>query len=78
MNTADYLYIALSVYFIVFGLLGTNMIVIWITMLLKVKVYDLEYLYGRTAARIVYILLGIGVLVYRFVIIDYIMYNLGI
>ena len=78
MGTGDYIYIAIALYFFIFGLLGTNMILIWITMLLKVKVYDLEYLYGRTAARIVYILFGVGVLFYRFVVVDYLMYNLGI
>lgn len=66
MNIIDWLYILFGAWFIICGILGIFMYLIWITFTFKIKVYDLEYLYGRTAARIVYIVIGVLVLLFHF------------
>ncbi len=68
MSMSDWMYILLAAYLIIMGILGINLKVLWITFTLRVKVYDFEYLYGQTAARIMFILLGASILLVRFVL----------
>lgn len=69
MTTSDFIYGFLGVYLILMGVLGINLRVIWLSITFKIKVYDFEYLYGRTAARILFIILGIMILVFYFLIV---------
>jgi hypothetical protein len=74
MSWNDWFIVLISAWFIICGVLGMFMYLIWITITFKIKVYDLEYLYGRTAARIIYITIGAIILIYHF----YIKPSLGI
>lgn len=68
MSATDWIYLLIGGYLLIMGILGINLKVIWITFTLRVKFYDFEYLYGRTGARIMFILFGILILVFHFVI----------
>lgn len=69
MSVSDFIYMIIGGYLILMGLLGINLRLIWITVTLKIKIYDFEDLYGRTAARILFIIVGIMVLVYYFYVV---------
>lgn len=71
MNFTDWIYAIIGGYLLIMGLTGINLTLIWITFTLRIKFIDMEYLYGRTGARIIFILLGILILVFRFVIVKY-------
>lgn len=68
MNPSDWIYGIIGGYLILMGILGVNLKLIWITFTLKIKFYDFEDLYGRTFGRILFIILGIMVLIFHFVI----------
>lgn len=68
MTTTDWFYVLIAAYLIIMGLLGINLRIIWITITFKIKVYDFEDLYGRTAGRILFIILGVFILIFNFVI----------
>lgn len=66
MSLSDWLYAVLGGYLILMGLLGVNLKIFWLTITFRLKFYDFEDLYGRTAARILFILIGAGVLFFHF------------
>ena len=68
MSFSDWLYAVIGGYLLLMGLLGVNLKVIWITITFRIKFYDFEDLYGRTFARILFIIIGALVLVFHFVI----------
>lgn len=68
MNTSDWIYALIGGYLILMGILGINLKIIWITFTFRIKFYDFEDLYGRTAGRILFIILGVLILVFHFVI----------
>ena len=70
MGFTDWIYAVIIVYLLIMGLLGINLKVIWITLTLKVKVYDFEYLYGRTFGRILFIILALLLYLFQFVIMN--------
>jgi hypothetical protein len=64
MTPSDWIYGIVIGYLLIMGILG----VIWLTITFRIKVYDFEYLYGRTFARILFIFLAILIYVFHFVI----------
>lgn len=62
----DYIYYIVGAYFILAGVLGIGMYLIWITFRFRVKFYNLEELYGRTGARIFCVLLGILIILFKY------------
>ncbi len=68
MNASDWIYGIIGGYLVIMGILGINLKVIWITFTFRVKVYDFEYLYGRTLGRILFIVFGMMILVLHFYI----------
>ncbi|QMS85320.1 hypothetical protein [Candidatus Xianfuyuplasma coldseepsis] len=71
MNFGDWMYVLIGGYLIIMGLTGINLTLIWITFTLRIKFIDMEYIYGRTGARVIFILLGAALLVFRFVLSKY-------
>jgi len=69
MSFSDWIYILIGGYLIIMGLLGINLKIIWITFTLRIKFYDFEDLYGRTAGRIMFIILGGLILIFHFYIV---------
>jgi len=55
---SQYLFYILGGYYILAGLLGMGMYFIWITLRLRIKIYDFEELYGVRGARIISIIFG--------------------
>ncbi|MGS0972398.1 MAG: hypothetical protein ACVCEJ_04020 [Candidatus Izemoplasmataceae bacterium] len=68
MSFADWVYLLLGGYLILMGLLGVNLKILWLTITFRIKFYDFEDLYGRTFARILFIVMGALVLVFHFMI----------
>ena len=68
MSLSEWMYIIIGSYLIIMGVTAINLKVIWITITFKVKVFDFADLYGEGAARIIFIILGILILVFKFVI----------
>jgi len=68
MSLADWVYGLLGGYLILMGLLGVNLKIIWLTITFKIKFYDFEDLYGRTFARILFIVIGVLILIFHFMI----------
>jgi hypothetical protein len=68
MSFSDWLYAVIGGYLLLMGLLGVNLKIIWVTITFRIKFYDFEDLYGRTFARILFIIIGALVLVFHFVI----------
>jgi|GEM_PF-3331008 hypothetical protein len=68
MSFSDWLYAVIGGYLLLMGILGVNLKIIWLTITFRVKFYDFEDLYGRTFARILFIIIGALVLVFHFVI----------
>jgi len=69
MSFSDWMYLLIGGYLIIMGILGINLKIIWITFTLRIKFYDFEYLYGRTAARILFIIIGGLLLIFHFYIV---------
>jgi len=55
---SQYAFYILGGYYILAGLFGMGMYLIWITLRLRIKIYDFEELYGAKGARIMSILFG--------------------
>lgn len=70
MTTSDLVYGIIGGYLILMGIIGLNLKVIWVTLTFKIKIYDFEYLYGRTFARILFVVLGGLVLIFHFVLMN--------
>ena len=68
MTVSDWIYAILIGYLVIMGILGINLRVIWLTITFRIKVYDFEYLYGRTFARILFIIIAILIYLFHFVI----------
>lgn len=68
MSFGDWMYLLLGGYLILMGLLGINLKILWLTWTFRIKFYDFEDLYGRTFARILFVLLGVLILVFHFYI----------
>ncbi len=62
----DYIYYVIGGYFILAGILGTGMYLLWLTFSFRLKFYDLETLYGRTGARVFCIIFGILVVILKY------------
>ena len=65
----SWIYTIIGIYLILMGILGLNLKVIYLTLTFKIRVYDFEDLYGRTAGRIIFIFLGILFLIFPLIII---------
>jgi len=68
MTPADWVYAILIGYLLLMAILGINLKVIWITIMLKVRFYDFEDLYGRTFARILFVIIAGLVYLFHFVV----------
>ena len=68
MTPADWIYGIVIVYLLIMGILGINLKVIWLTITFRIKVYDFEYLYGKTFARILFIFLAGLIYVFHFIL----------
>lgn len=65
---SSYLYYVIGGYYILAGILGVGMYFIWITLRMRVKFYDLEELYGSTGARIFCIILGVMIILFKYLV----------